>query len=98
MAKRGELTAQVQAKAVELLGKEISYGDLRLMPYVQYLLVNSMNIDPKKVNQLERDLLSCWRINGWLEGGASNLRVEKGFWNALHEILWLAYVVYEEQE
>lgn len=50
MAKRGKLTSQIIAKGRELLGKEINQRELRLMPYVQYCLINGQNIAPNKVN------------------------------------------------
>lgn len=98
MAKRGQITAQIIAKAKELLGVEITQGDLRLMPYVQYCVMNGQNIEPSRINQKERELLSVWRFRGWIEGGASDLAVSKKFYDAMSEILWLGYVDNDAQE
>lgn len=97
MAKRGQLTTQIKAKALELLGKEISQRELRLMPYAQYCLVNGDNIEPSKINGEERGILSDWRASGWISGGASNFEVSKEFWLAMNELVWLGYVTHDEQ-
>lgn len=97
MAKRGQITEQIKAKALELLGKEITQLELRLMPYAQYCLINDQNIDPRKINAEERIILSDWRDNGWISGGARDFESTENFWNAIHAILWLAYVTYEDQ-
>jgi hypothetical protein len=92
MAKRGELTDAIKAKAKELLGYEITQRELRTMPYIQYCVLNGQNIDPRKINAEERTILSDWRQKGFIEGGASDLAISKDFWDALHEILWISYV------
>lgn len=91
---RGQLTDRVQAKAKELLGYELDQTELRLMPYVQYRMMNERNLDPRHMNGDDRAVLKKWRDAGHIEGGVSSdsLRLEKKFWDALHEILWLAYV------
>lgn len=97
MAKRGQLTSQIKAKSLELLGKEITQRELRLMPYAQYCLLNGQNIAPSKVNEEERAVLSDWRARGWISGGASNFGATQEFWSAMHPILWLGYVTYKDQ-
>lgn len=97
MAKRGQLTEKIKEVAFELLGKEITQAELRLMPYVQHCLMNSQAIDPHKVNSSERELLSDWRKRGFIEGGVSGIGVTKDFWDALNQILWLGYVAYEDE-
>lgn len=89
---RGALTERVQEKAKEVLGREISLRELRLMPYLQFVLMNNQRLEPHKINQEEREILSSWREAGWLEGGASGVAVTKQFWDALNELLWLSYV------
>lgn len=94
---RGQLTDRIKEKSKELMGYEISMRELRLMPYVQYCLLNSENINPRKVNQEEREILSRWRKAGYIEGGASGFGVTKEFWDIMSEILFLGYVdLFEE--
>ena len=97
MAKRGQLTQKINAKAFELLGREITQQELRLMPYAQYCLTNGDNIDPNKVRADERQILSDWRTRGWISGGASDFQVSEGFWCAINAIIWLGYVTHDEQ-
>lgn len=97
MANRGQLTKQIKDKSRELLGKEITITELRLMPYVQSCMMNEQRIDPRRINPDERDILSDWRGRGWIEGGADGLAITEDFWNAMNAILWLGYVAYREQ-
>ena len=92
MQGRGQLTKKVKAQAKELLGWDIDVTELRLMPYVQYVMVNDQRIDPRHCNQADREILSKWRKAGHIEGGASGLRITKEFWNILCEMLFIAYV------
>lgn len=93
---RGALTQSIKDKSKELLGYEIGVRELRLMAYAQYVMMNEQRIDPNKINQEERGILSKWRAAGHMEGGASGMAITKEFWNALCEILWLGYVAHEE--
>lgn len=95
---RGALTDNIKKKSKETLGYEISLRELRLMPYVQFIMMNDQKIDPNKINQEERNILSSWREKGYIEGGASGLAVTKEFYDAVSEILWLGYVAYREEE
>ena len=98
MAKRGQLTEKIKAVASELLGKEITQAEIRLMPYVQHCLMNGQVIDPNRINSAEREILSDWRKLGFIEGGASGLGVTKEFWDAISDILWLGYVAWEDED
>ena len=42
----------------------ITCKQLRLLPYFQYLLMNEMRIDPKKIDHEERLILQKWRDEG----------------------------------
>ena len=90
---RGMVTKEINQVAYDLLGlKEISTAELMLMPYVQYTMMNSKKLDPQRMNNEDRAILSQWRSNNWIEGGASGLTITKDFWDAINEILWLGYV------
>lgn len=97
MAKRGQLTRAIVAQSLVLLGKEISQAELRLMPYVQYCMVNDQAIQPSKINADERAILSDWRQRGWIEGGAAGMTMTEHFWKAIHDLIWVAYVIHESQ-
>lgn len=92
---RGMITPEIQEKARELLSDELYQSELRLMPYIQYQMMNEQRINPNQINAEERKILSRWREKGWISGGASGLEITKHFWDAMNQILWLAYVDYE---
>ena len=75
-----------------LLGYEMDQTELRLMPYIVYVMMNEQKIDPKKVNGAGRDILGKWRRAGHIEGGLSGLSITEEFWNILCEIVRLGYV------
>lgn len=64
---RGMLTDEVKKKSLELLGYEISLLELRLLPYVMYLVTNNIGVDPRKVNDKERKILAKWNKKGFVE-------------------------------
>ena len=98
MANRGQITDEIKAKSKELLGYEIDQKELRLMPYVQRVMMNEQVIEPRKINEEERGILSKWRTNGYIEGGASGLSMTKQFYDAMCEILWMGYIAHNGGE
>ena len=92
MQKRGQLTQRIKDKSKELLGYEMDVTELRLMPYILTIMMNEQKIDPRKCNQDDREILSKWRKDGHIEGGASGLQITEEFWNILCEIVRLGYV------
>ncbi len=92
---RGKITETIQQKAREVLGiEDMTQQELRLMPYIQYCVMNDQNLDPNKIGKEERGILSQWRAKGWVRGGASDLSITKEFWDGINAILWLGYVGY----
>ncbi len=89
---RGQLTDRIKKKSVELLGYEMDTTELRLMPYVLTVMMNGQRIDPAKLNQDDRDILSKWRKAGHIEGGMSGLQITEEFWNIICEVVRLGYV------
>ena len=95
MAKRGELTPALRRKMEAFLGRETSQTELRLLPYIQYAMVNNRRLDPNKLNGAERQILSKWRARGHIEGGAGGMAITREFWNFMNDILFDAYVGYD---
>lgn len=96
MAKRGELTQEIKDLSKKLMGYEIDKTELRLMPYFQYVMVNYQKVDPEKINVQEREILHKWGAKGWIEYG-STVGCTKEFWKILMEILFVAYVDFENR-
>jgi len=98
MAKRGQLNTKVQEVSKEFLGVGLTTTELRLIPYLQYVMVNSQKLDIRKINQDERIILAKWKNRGFIEGGASGMRMTEEFWNFMCKILLYGYVDYESYE
>ena len=88
---RGQLTDRIKEKSEKLLGYEITVKELRLMPYLQYVMANEQVIKMESVNTEERKILSKWRESGHIEGRASGLLITKAFWNIMCELIFLGY-------
>ncbi len=89
---RGQLTRRIEIASKKLLGGVIDQTELRLMPYIIDVMMNSQKIDPSKLNHEERRILQTWRIAGHIQGGASGMQITTEFWNILCEIVRLGYV------
>lgn len=90
---RGALTPEIQTVAQLHLKREISRTELRLMPYIQYVMMNDQKLDPRKINQEEREILRLWKEEGHIEGGACGLAITREFWDAICAILWFGYII-----
>ena len=89
---RGCLSDVVQVIAIAFLGREISVTELRLYPYLDFVMKNDQKIDPRHCNQADRDVLAVLRQEGHIEGGAGGLEMTKEFYDYVNEVLWHAYV------
>jgi hypothetical protein len=88
---RGMLTEEVKKVSLERLGYEIKQQELRLMPYVQYCVMNAQNLDPSHINHDERKIMRKWKDKGWMDGGASGLMISTEFYRSIMEILLVGY-------
>lgn len=91
---RGMLDERVQAASKLFFGREISTEELRLIPYIHYVMTNERRLDPNRVNWEERKILRVWKDEGHIEGGASGLSITKPFWDYMCEVLFYSYVDY----
>lgn len=92
---RGMLTTDVNEIAKLMIGRKISERELRLIPYIQYVMCNDRKLKIELINQEDRKILEKWKNEGHIQGGASGLAVTKQFWDFMCEILFLAYVGYD---
>lgn len=98
MAKRGQLTAEIQAKAVAFWGREINQTELRLYPYIHSCAVNDRKIDPRKINSEERMLMQMWKRSGHFEGGMTDIDMSREFFDFINDLLWFAYFTYDSED
>ena len=89
---RGMITESVLDVAKETLGKEISQKELRLMPYIFTCAIDGQNIDVRKIDNDEQEIMKQWKELGWIESPASDFRISEHFFNAVSKIMWVAYV------
>ena len=75
----------------------ITVRELRLLPYFQYLLVNHMPVDMRKINSEEREILRKWRDEGKITFSCiSTVTTTKEFWDWMNNILWDSYIPHYE--
>ena len=94
---RGELTERIREKSKELFGYEINVRELRLIPYIHYVMTNEQKIDQNKVIKSELKILNKWEKAGYLTRDDTQwwnvrLKITKEFWDIMCEILYLSYV------
>jgi hypothetical protein len=90
---RGQLTEEIQGLARGFLKREIGVRELRLYPYLDYVMKNEQKLEPNHVNQEEREVLKVLKAEGHIEGGASGLSMTKEFYDYINQVLWFSYVV-----
>lgn len=90
---RGALTNKIQKIAKKHLKRKITTTELRLLPYIQYVMMNEQRLDIARINQEERKILSLWKKEDLIEGGAGGFSITKEFWEFMNDILWEDYVV-----
>lgn len=88
---RGTLTPEITKIAKKLLGIDITVEQLRLLPHIQYVVMNSKCVDTSKLSGEEVDIWAEWVDKKWLIPSATGYGISKEFWDAMSEILWLGY-------
>ena len=96
---RGQLTEEVKAKSMELLGYEITRTELRLMPYIMDRIMNHAMIKGECVNQEDMDIIRAWKEKGYIDcanrcdirTGMLKIRISGEFYKIMSEILFVGY-------
>ena len=103
--KRGQLTDGIQEIAKSFLGREITLTELRLYPYLDFVMKNEQWIDPSKISREERHILSQLRREGHIDYYSETyddksmrkyLSLSKEFYDYINRVLWFSYVVQED--
>lgn len=93
---RGILTEEAKKKY------RITQKELRLLPYLQYLIMNHAPIDHAKIDSKEREILQKWKEEGKIEYSCTSpCACTKEFWDWMHDVLWYGgYAIHlgEEQK
>lgn len=88
---RGILTPEIKELSKKLLGYTINQKELILMPYIQYVMMNEKEIDMRKLNYEEIDIVKLWEKMKFIEFIDDKLKMTKEFWDSICQILWLGY-------
>ena len=89
---RGMITDKINEIAKNMIGREINQRELRLIPYIQYVLVNEQEIRQDKINDEERNFLKKFEEEGFIKIHIDKIKVTKKFWDFMCEILFESYV------
>lgn len=89
---RGRLTARIKKKSKELLGYAIDEAELRLVVYLQYVMVNEQRFKERNLKPNEHDIIQKWEDAGYMNNEGVYLTITKKFWDAICEIVYLGYV------
>lgn len=73
----------------------LTQAEVRLMPYLQYCLMNDRRLDLRRVSKDELKILDKWAEEGKISYGLLYLVCTKEFWDFMAEILWLSYADFE---
>ena len=72
--------------------------ELRLIPYLQYLILNQMPVDPSKISSQERFILRKWKEQGKIDHSVVYpCRCTRSFWDWMNGVLWESYVLHLEE-
>lgn len=89
---RGQLTDRIKAKSKKLLGYEITTEELRLMPYLQYVMVNNQTLDIRKISNSELESIQKWETQGLITTNFPVLSITKKFWDIINHLIFLGYI------
>ena len=92
MAGRGKLTEKIQEIARYRIGREITTTELRLYPYLDFVIKNDQKIDERRINNEEKKLLYILMQEKHIDN-LNFLSMSKEFYYYIQEVLWEAYVV-----
>ena len=72
----------------------LTQKELRLIPYVQYLIINHSKVDLLKVDKEELEILNKWTNEDKIYFSINTrLTCTKEFWDFMNEVLWYSYAI-----
>lgn len=98
---RGILNEKIQFKAKEVLGREITQTELRLYPYIDYVIKNGGYCDRSKLSREEQQLLYEYPERLLNKDYGGYIHISKEFYSFIQHCLWESYVEFkigEEEE
>lgn len=92
MNMRGVLTEEIQSKAKAFLNREISVKELRLYPYIDFLVKNDFRGYTSKLDWEEREILENLSEEGHLIYSEEKIVLARDFYDFIEDILAESYV------
>lgn len=89
---RGRISDDVQKLAKEFLGREITDRELRLYPYIDYILKNWQKWSEPNINLEEHQIIVKLIMEGHVKVKEEKIYVSKDFYDFISQVLWLSYV------
>ena len=97
MKKRGVLNEGVKNISKNFLGEEITQTELRLYPFLDYIVKNSNYFDRRKINAEEMAIISQREDEGHLVLMGDKLFLTRAFYDYMNAVLAESYVVFKEE-
>lgn len=94
---RGILCDTIQEKAKKFLGEEITTKELRLYPYLDYVVKNKGYIEITKVDDEELDIVTTRQVQGHLKLTSQRIYLSRPFYDFIQDILADSYVTFMEE-
>lgn len=95
---KGQLNEKIQELAKAFLGREITTTELRLYPYLDFVMKNSQKIDQQKLNEADAEILQDLQLHNHIGIDWTKLTMTKKFYDYMNQVLWYGYVVRGEGE
>lgn len=97
--KRGVLTDEAIAYWKEATQRTLTVTELRLLPFIQYSVMNGGNFEGRRINKEEMKVIRSLQVNTWLvcrripsQPGWYRIGVSRAFWERMNELLLMTYV------
>jgi hypothetical protein len=88
---RGRFDQGVKDLFKKHLGREGSVIELRLIPYLQYVMVNDKHIERISVSNEEREIIDLLYSEGHIVELAGHVYCTKAYWDFMSEVLYFSY-------
>ena len=107
---RGNLNTKIIEMSKKFMGRIITMDELRLLPYIDYILKNEGNINRERINKIEYEILISFSEKQYItlsddldEDGYKNKYFKitcksKEFYMFMQEVLYESYVIKESEK
>ncbi|QAX92322.1 hypothetical protein HWC07_gp070 [Pantoea phage vB_PagM_LIET2] len=94
---RGSINPRAAAYYQAAVERELTTREVRLLPYIQYVVMNGGAIDARRVNAEEVAILEGLHAAGWVifkrGDNGYQLAVTESYWQHMNYVLFITYAV-----